>query len=255
LREKPDNTSEQVFRLKLGQPVKFLAKVEGAAVETGGMKLEGQWYHALADDGTTGYIFSNQLQPWNASEEAMPNLRVEAPATDASLSSLFDTTWRPDYFDFMLSSGILDLAAYQPRFGFFADPMRKVLRVERAEFSRVYKYESIERRDDEHDARLTRIYMTEAGRSRRIAGRPRQGAGRRWRGRLRVVPVHKARQGCPGCRRGGRAQAALEACRIHGRGRALRERGQWCPYRDEVDPFHLGGVRRADAGHNSRRSR
>lgn len=148
LRVKPDNVSEQIYRLRLGQAVKFLAKVEGAAVETGGEKLEGQWYLALADDGTKGYIFSNQLQPWNAATEAMPDFRAEAPAIDSSLSSLFDTTWRPDYFDSMFASGMLDLAAYQPRFGLFADPMRKVLRVERAGFSKVYKYDSIERRED-----------------------------------------------------------------------------------------------------------
>jgi len=148
LREKPDNVSDQVFRLRLGQPVKLISKVKGAAVETGGATLEGEWYLALADDGTTGYVFSNQLERWNAKEGPMPDLRLEAPATDSTLSSLFETTWRPDYFESMTASGLLDLSAYQPRFGLFADPMRKVIRVERSDFSRVYKYDSIERRDD-----------------------------------------------------------------------------------------------------------
>jgi len=148
LREKPDNISEQVYRLRLGQPVKLLREVEGAAVETGGVKLDGAWYLALAEDGTSGYVFSNQLKPWYALQEPMPDLRAEAPATDSSLSLLFDVTWRPDYFDPMLASGMLDLAAYLPRFGLFADPMRKVIRVERPEFSKVYRYTSIERLDD-----------------------------------------------------------------------------------------------------------
>jgi len=166
LRQKPDNISQQVFRLRLGQPVKLLRAVEGAAVETGGVKLEGTWYLALADDGTSGYVFSNQLEPWDASLGLMPDLRAEAPATDSSLSLLFETTWRPDYFDSMLASGLLDLGAYQPRFGLFADPMRKVIRVERPDFSKVYRYESIERRDDGSYQILpdgATFYFTKAG--------------------------------------------------------------------------------------------
>ncbi|MBN2875879.1 MAG: SH3 domain-containing protein, partial [Spirochaetales bacterium] len=148
LREKPDNVSDQVYRLRLGQPVKLLRKVDGALVETGGVPLEGSWYLALADDGTSGYVFSNQLELWNALEGPMPDLRAEAPATDSSLSALFDTTWRPDYFDTMIASGLLDLYAYQPRYGLFADPMRKQIRVERPDFSKVYRYDTIERRED-----------------------------------------------------------------------------------------------------------
>ncbi|HQO66387.1 MAG TPA: hypothetical protein PLI66_06600, partial [Spirochaetales bacterium] len=42
LRTEPSNVrSEQVYRLRLGQPVKLLRRVEGATVETGGERLEG----------------------------------------------------------------------------------------------------------------------------------------------------------------------------------------------------------------------
>ncbi len=150
LRSKPDNspTSEQVYRLRLGQPVKLLRKVAGASVETGGQSLEGDWYLALADDGTNGYVFSNQLQLWNAAEGPMPDLRTGSPAADATLATLFDIVWRPDYFDTMTASGLLDLGSYQPRFGLFTDPLRKQIRVERPEFSKVYRYEAITARDD-----------------------------------------------------------------------------------------------------------
>lgn len=146
LRTKPENTSDQVFRLKLGQPVKLLHKEDGAAVETGGERLEGDWYLALADDGTMGYVFSNQLLLWNTATEPKPELATRKSGTSASVSALFDTVWRPDYFDSMIASGLLDLAMYQPKFGIFADPLRKVIRVERPDFSKVYRYESIEDR-------------------------------------------------------------------------------------------------------------
>lgn len=148
LRTKPANTADQIFRLKLGQPVKLLRKEVGAAVETGGEKLAGDWYLALADDGTLGYVFSNQLLLWNTKTEPKPELAKSKSGTSASVAALFDTVWRPDYFDSMIASGLLDLAMYQPRFGIFADPLRKVIRVERPDFSQVYRYESIEDGDD-----------------------------------------------------------------------------------------------------------
>lgn len=148
LRQKPDNTSDQVYRLKLGQEVKLLRKVEGVALETGGTKLAGDWYEALSDDGTRGYIFSNQLALWDASAGPKPDTGTGKPAVDSSLSSLFDTTWRPDYFDTMVASKQIDLGSYQPRFGVFADALRKIIRVERSNFSRIYKYTDITRHDD-----------------------------------------------------------------------------------------------------------
>ena len=98
---KPDNVSDQVYRLRLGQPVKFLAKVEGAAVETGGMKLDGEWYLALADDGTTGYIFSNQLQPWNAARggDARPQGRGSRDRRLAVFALRYDLAPRLFRFD------------------------------------------------------------------------------------------------------------------------------------------------------------
>ncbi|HUW71379.1 MAG TPA: SH3 domain-containing protein [bacterium] len=148
LREKPDNTSDQVYRLRLGQEVKLLGKVDGAALETGGARLEGDWYEALSDDGTRGYVFSNQLLMWDASKGPKPEPSMGKPAVDSSLSSLFDTTWRPDYFDAMVAARQIDLGSYQPRFGLFADALRKVIRVERSNFSRIYKYTDITKHDD-----------------------------------------------------------------------------------------------------------
>ena len=148
LREKSDNKSEQVYRLKIGQEVKLLGQVKGEAVETGGVQLEGTWYRALAGDGTTGFIFSNQLTFWDAKDGPKPLIAIERPETDETLSKLFSIVWRPDYFDSMVASGLLDLAAYQPRYGVFSYSVRKQIRVERPEFSRAYNYTSIARKDD-----------------------------------------------------------------------------------------------------------
>jgi len=148
LRVKPENGADQAYRLRLGQEVRLLREVKGAVVETGGKPLEGDWYLALAEDGTTGYVFSNQLALYRAESEPRPTIAKDEPDTAATLSALFDTVWRPDYFEAMAVSGLYDLATYQPRFGIFTDPQRRVIRVERPDFSRVYRYESIESRED-----------------------------------------------------------------------------------------------------------
>ncbi len=148
IRTEPENGADQVYRLRLGQDVRLLRTVKGAAVETGGKPLPGDWYLALADDGTRGYVFSNQLALYRAATEPRPEIAKDEPDTAASLSALFDTVWRPDYFDAMTVSGLFDLAAYQPRYGIFTDAQRRVIRVEHPGYSRVYRYETIVARDD-----------------------------------------------------------------------------------------------------------
>lgn len=148
LRAEPTNAADQVYRLKLDQEVKLLAKVAGTELTTGGQALQGDWYLALADDGTRGYVFSNQLSIWNAAADPRPALAQGKPAMDAREADLFDKTWRPDYFKAMRDAGRVDLYAYQQRYGLFADLLRKQVRVERPGFSKVYDFTSIERRED-----------------------------------------------------------------------------------------------------------
>ncbi len=143
LRDKPENTARQTYRLMLDQEIKLLAKVDGTEVKTGGTALDGSWYLAMSDDGTQGYVFSNQLIIWDASSGPKPKLAESAPAPDARLPDLFEQTWRPEYFRSMETAKRYDFYQYQLRFGLFADPTRKMVRVEQPGFSKIYKYESI----------------------------------------------------------------------------------------------------------------
>jgi hypothetical protein len=148
LRERPQNTASQVYRMRLGQAIKLLQKVKGAVVETGGTPLPGDWYLALAEDGTRGYIFSNQLVLWNARTEKRPDMTVHAPRQDIRIAEMFNSIWRPDYFIPMADSGQVDLRTYSARFGLFANAIDRMVRVERPGFSRVYRYTSIAERPD-----------------------------------------------------------------------------------------------------------
>jgi len=148
LRDAPENLGKQVYRLRLDETIKLLKQVAGAAVETGGQALEGDWYLALAEDGTTGYVFSNQLAIWADGLDAQPPLTANAPAMDVRMMDIFDATWRPDYFAAMQASGRIDLNRYQLRFGIFADPINRQIRIELPWFSNAYKYTAIDQQAD-----------------------------------------------------------------------------------------------------------
>ncbi|MDR2103355.1 MAG: SH3 domain-containing protein, partial [Treponema sp.] len=63
IREEPDNGARRVYRLKIGQIIKILAKVPGnPAISTTGDPLPGDWYQVLTEDGSTGYCFSYRLR-------------------------------------------------------------------------------------------------------------------------------------------------------------------------------------------------
>lgn len=148
LRVEATNTAEQVYRMRLGEEVKLLAKTQGALVETGGERLPGDWYLALAADGTRGYVYSNQLMLWDARNEPRPSVSSGPALAAGQESDLFNKTWRPDYFLSMVDQGRVDLASYQQRFGIFTDPIRRQIRIERPEFSKFYSYTAIEAQPD-----------------------------------------------------------------------------------------------------------
>lgn len=148
LRETPDNLALSVYRLRLDQDIKLLEEVKGARITTADRELEGSWFLALAEDGTRGYVFSNQLILWNYLKEERPSQKTGQRSMDSHEAELFDRTWRPDYFTTMMEIERIDLAAFQARYGVFADMQRKQIRIERPGFSKVYKFNSIIKEDD-----------------------------------------------------------------------------------------------------------
>lgn len=68
MRSNPDNTSNQVYRLKLGQPVKILWFGEGVPVLKGGKPMDGQWYEVITEDGVRGWCFSYNLSIYDERE-------------------------------------------------------------------------------------------------------------------------------------------------------------------------------------------
>jgi hypothetical protein len=143
LRDKPSNAGKRVFRLREGQSVKVLDKVEGDAVSTGGQALPGSWYQVLADDGTTGYTFSYAFHLYDESKEGPPVLAAAKEALSGRVDLIFSRSWRPEYFQEMLDDNRVDLDYFSLRYGFFVDAIRRQIRLELPAASQVFNYSSV----------------------------------------------------------------------------------------------------------------
>ncbi|MCX7027716.1 MAG: SH3 domain-containing protein [Spirochaetes bacterium] len=142
VREKPDNISKKVYRLRDGEMVKALELVKGEDLYTGKQKLPGDWYKVLSMDGTLGYSFSYSMRVFDESRGEVPAL--ERSQTDPeALNELFSKAWRPAWYATMMEENLVDLDYFDLRFGFFSDAINKQIRVEMPGDSKTFSYNSI----------------------------------------------------------------------------------------------------------------
>jgi hypothetical protein len=143
LRDKPANTAKRVYRLRSGQSVKVLEKVEGDQVSTGGQALSGSWYLVLADDGTSGYTFSYAFRLYDEAKEGPPVLASVKESLSGRVDLIFSRSWRPEYFQEMLDDNRIDLDCFSLRYGFFVDAIRRQIRIELPGASKIFNYTDI----------------------------------------------------------------------------------------------------------------
>jgi hypothetical protein len=116
IRKSADNSANRVYRLKLGEIIKILQKVEGQpAISTTGDPLPGAWYEVLTEDGTTGYCFSYRLRlfqwtggPLEAQSKAVAQA---APLDNSAIDAILAEAWYPDTYGAMVDSGEIDVEA------------------------------------------------------------------------------------------------------------------------------------------------
>jgi Bacterial SH3 domain len=143
LRDKPANTAKRVYRLREGQSVKILEKVEGEPMSTGGQILPGAWYSVLAADGATGYAFSYAFHVYDEAKEGAPVLASDKKALSGRVDLIFSRSWRPEYFQEMLDDGRVDLDYFSLRYGLFIDAIHRQVRLELPAASRVFNYSDV----------------------------------------------------------------------------------------------------------------
>lgn len=143
MRETPDNTSRQVYRLRENEMLKLIKKVDGGEVKTGERKLSGDWYRALATDGTVGYVFSNTLSVLDSSKQSLAQSQssLEQEKRVETVETILSKTWRPEVFRRMIEDGRYDLEEFSMRYGMFADLTKRQIRIELPNLSKVFNYQ------------------------------------------------------------------------------------------------------------------
>ena len=107
IRDDADNSARRVYRLRTGEIIKILARVEGnPAISASGEPLPGDWYRVLTRDGSTGYCFSYRLklfEHYGGPLQAAPDSR-DGIETDLDLDLLMAKVWSPESFEQMIAS-------------------------------------------------------------------------------------------------------------------------------------------------------
>ncbi|OQY31730.1 MAG: hypothetical protein B6241_13285 [Spirochaetaceae bacterium 4572_59] len=117
MRERADASSERVYKLREGQEIKVLNR--GDMVEIG--RFKGYWYEVLTGDGTIGYCFDAYLTVYSLNDKQEMIVQNEKDTSDPQLDNFFNSEWRPEWFQDMLSRGQIDLKLFRPDYGLFLD--------------------------------------------------------------------------------------------------------------------------------------
>jgi hypothetical protein len=149
VRDKPSVTGRRVYRLRLGESVKVLNRVEGEAVFTGGKALPGEWYFVQATDGTRGYVFSNTMILYEEKEGISVPVLTTAPTPSASLlDMIYAKPWRPAYYQLMLDEDTVDPDLFLLQYGLFADAKNSQVRIELPGYSKAFDFSSVSQMGD-----------------------------------------------------------------------------------------------------------
>jgi hypothetical protein len=111
VRQSADNVARRVYRLKMGEIVKPLSKVEGQApISASGEALAGDWYRVMTEDGTIGYCFSYRLRLFEHTGGSLSVARNTGDEDDPDLDRLLLRTWSPESYSIMVNSKRIDIA-------------------------------------------------------------------------------------------------------------------------------------------------
>ena len=145
VREDPDNTSKQVYRLRGSELLKITGRGEGnPVIGRDGNPMPGEWFRVMTEDGTRGWCFSYNLQVFDERDGApMEIAAVSSLENDETLQYILGRTWYPSHYAAMLSSRAVDLSRVNPAWGFFPGRDSKVARIEEEEGETAFAYTGI----------------------------------------------------------------------------------------------------------------
>ncbi len=156
IRDEPSSSADIVYRLDLREDMKVLF-AQPEPVDISG--LVSTWYEVLTRDGSQGWVFGYHLEVYD-----MQNLFSEEKSK-TRVEDLYDTIWRPDYYESLLAKNTIDLDRFNLSYGILVEPQLSKVTLRVPGFSLVTSYSSITSVDGEtfvfEDTAITAEFLDE----------------------------------------------------------------------------------------------
>jgi hypothetical protein len=146
VRENPDNNSRRVYRLRVGEIIKVLDKVEGSPpISASGEPLPGNWYRVLTNGGVTGFCFSYRLKMFShhyGPLQAAPEARAET-LPDPDLDMIMSRTWSAEIYQQMINSRRINIREFERNYRFDPGQDTGIAKIVLPDMEMEFKYNSI----------------------------------------------------------------------------------------------------------------
>jgi len=147
IRDNTDNNARRVYRLRLGEIVKVLNRVEGNPPISGtGDPLPGDWLRVLTSDGVIGYCFSYRLRLFDQTEDTdmqIAEAEQGEAAIDSNLDLIFSKVWSAEAYQQMVSSNKINVQAMERNYRFDPGQETGVARIILPDLERQFRYQKI----------------------------------------------------------------------------------------------------------------
>jgi hypothetical protein len=146
IRDNPDNGARRVYKLRTGEIIKILDKVEGnPPISMTGDPLPGDWYKVLTQNGYTGYCFSYRLKIFNHYEgpiQAGHAARIDAPP-DPDLDMVLSKKWSPESYLQMINASRININEFKKDYRFDPGQDTGIAKIILPELEMEFIYEGI----------------------------------------------------------------------------------------------------------------
>ena len=146
IREDPDNGARRVYRLRPGEIIKILDKVEGnPPISATGEPLPGNWYRVLTYEGVRGYCFSYRLNLFEHNDGpliAIPVIQREFEP-DPDLEMVLSRKWSLDTYQEMINSRRIDIGEFEMNYRFDPGQDTGIAKIITPDVQREFIYEGI----------------------------------------------------------------------------------------------------------------
>jgi len=146
IRDAPDNGSRRVYRLRPGEIIKILDRVEGnPPISTTGDPLPGDWYQVLTNDGVKGFCFSYRLKIFAHNEGPLLAAPVSGRETalDPDLEMVLSRTWSPELYQQMVNSRRIDISEMEKKYRFDPGQDTGIAKIYLPDVNMEFVYDSI----------------------------------------------------------------------------------------------------------------